>query len=97
MTFSIIMAQFPLCKYSLRVCGRGGAGLLLKPRFREQAVVQMGAERWEVCEVRSAGICTVRPRGAPVGASMTVQGRGPDRNLLTALKLTWDNEYGREL
>lgn len=96
MTFSIIMAQFPLCKYSSRVCGRG-AGLLLKPQFREQAVGQMGAERCEVCEVWSAGVCTVRPRGAPVGASVTVQGGGPDQNLLTALNLTWDSEYGREL
>lgn len=32
-----------------------------------------------------------------MGASVTVQGGGLDRNLLTALKLTWESEYGREL
>lgn len=73
----------------------GGAFLNLGPTSDgpgpEQAPSQVGVQRRLACIVQSTDICTVRPRGVGVCASVTVQ-VGLKRSLVTAVKLTWDGD-----
>lgn len=63
MTFSIIMALFPLSKTVLKSAGGG-------PKSAWLVRLEPSDGRFVV---QSAGVCTVRPRGVRVCASVTVQ------------------------